>query len=45
MIKIKGGGRHLHKHFWAIDKHELGADESLIVDNYHLAALSDTCDY
>ncbi len=23
----------------------MGADETLIVDNYHLAALSDTCDY
>jgi uncharacterized protein (TIGR00266 family) len=45
MIKTKGEGDVFINTFGAIDKHELAAGESLIVDNYHLAALSDTCDY
>ena len=45
MIKTKGEGDVFINTFGAIDKHELVAGESLIVDNYHLAALSDTCDY
>jgi uncharacterized protein (TIGR00266 family) len=45
MIKTLGEGDVFINTFGAIDKHELGAGEKLIVDNYHLAALSDTCDY
>jgi uncharacterized protein (AIM24 family) len=45
MLKTMGEGDIFINTFGAIDKHELGADESLIVDNYHLAALSDTCSY
>ncbi len=45
MIKTKGEGDVFINTFGAIDKHKLAAGESLIVDNYHLAALSDTCDY
>ena len=45
MIKTIGEGDVFRNTFGAIDKHELEAGESLIVDNYHLAALSDTCDY
>jgi uncharacterized protein (TIGR00266 family) len=45
MLKTLGEGDIFINTFGAIDKHELNAGESLIVDNYHLAALSDTCDY
>jgi len=45
MIKTQGEGDIFINTFGAIDKHELGSGEMLIVDNYHLAALSDTCDY
>jgi len=45
MIKTLGDGDVFINTFGAIDKHELKAGESLIVDNYHLAALSDTCNY
>jgi len=45
MLKTEGEGDIFINTFGAIDKHELGTGESLIVDNYHLAALSDTCDY
>ena len=45
MLKTLGEGDIFINTFGAIDKHELKAGESLIVDNYHLAALSDTCDY
>jgi uncharacterized protein (TIGR00266 family) len=45
MLKTLGEGDIFINTFGAIDKHELGAGEKLIVDNYHLAALSDTCDY
>jgi len=45
MLKTLGEGDIFINTFGAIDKHELGAGESLIVDNYHLAALSDTCKY
>ena len=45
MIKTEGEGDVFINTFGAIDKHELLAGESLIVDNYHLAALSDSCDY
>ena len=45
MLKTMGEGDIFINTFGAIDKHELEAGESLIVDNYHLAALSDTCRY
>jgi uncharacterized protein (AIM24 family) len=45
MIKTGGEGDIFINTFGAIDKHELGAGERLVVDNYHLAALSDTCQY
>ena len=45
MLKTLGDGDIFINTFGAIDKHDLKAGESLIVDNYHLAALSDTCTY
>ena len=45
MLKTLGEGDIFINTFGAIDKHVLGVGESLIVDNYHLAALSDTCQY
>ncbi len=45
MLKTLGEGDIFINTFGAIDKHVLGVGESLIVDNYHLAALSDTCTY
>lgn len=45
MIKTLGDGDLFINTFGAIDKHELREGESLIVDNFHLAALSSTCQY
>lgn len=45
MIKTLGEGDIFINTFGAIDKHDLGQGEKLIVDNYHLAALSTTCQY
>ncbi len=45
MIKTSGRGDLFINTFGAIDKHELSAGESLIVDNFHLVAFSDTCSY
>jgi uncharacterized protein (TIGR00266 family) len=45
MMKAKGEGKLFINTFGAIDKHTLKAGESLIVDNFHLVAFSDTCDY
>lgn len=45
MIKTLGEGDVFINTFGAIDKHELKSGESLVVDNYHLAALSETCSY
>lgn len=45
MLKTLGEGDVFINTFGAIDKHELKVGESLVVDNYHLAALSDTCSY
>lgn len=45
MIKVTGQGGMFINTFGAIDKHELGSGESLVVDNFHLAAFSDTCEY
>ena len=45
MIKAAGDGTLFINTFGAIDKHTLGAGKSLIVDNFHLVAFSDSCDY
>ncbi|MCW4016011.1 MAG: TIGR00266 family protein [Candidatus Bathyarchaeota archaeon] len=45
MLKAKGEGNLFINTFGAIDKHTLAADQTLIVDNFHLVAFSDTCDY
>jgi uncharacterized protein (TIGR00266 family) len=45
MIKTSGEGELFINCFGAIDKHILNSGESLIVDNYHLLAFSDTCEY
>ncbi|RSN67045.1 TIGR00266 family protein [Candidatus Korarchaeum cryptofilum] len=45
MIKTSGRGNLFINTFGAIDRHELSAGESLIVDNFHLVAFSDTCSY
>lgn len=45
MIKVLGEGTLFINTFGAIDKHTLNPGETLIVDNFHLVAFSDTCDY
>lgn len=45
MIKVSGSGLLFINTFGAIDRHTLTAGESLIVDNHHLVAFSDTCQY
>jgi uncharacterized protein (TIGR00266 family) len=45
MIHATGQGTLFINTFGAIDKHTLAAGESIIVDNFHLAAFSDTCAY
>ena len=45
MIKVYGDGKLFINTFGAIDKHTLATGKSLIVDNFHLVAFSDTCDY
>lgn len=45
MIKVSGNGTLFINTFGAIDKHTLKSDETLIVDNFHLVAFSDSCDY
>lgn len=45
MIKTYGTGDLFINTYGAIDKHELGPGEELIVDNFHLVAFSDTCQY
>jgi len=45
MIKTLGEGDVFINTFGAIDKHELKSGETLVVDNFHLAALSTTCRY
>jgi uncharacterized protein (TIGR00266 family) len=45
MIKAKGDGTLFINTFGAIDKHTLKAGQTLIVDNFHLVAFSDTCNY
>jgi uncharacterized protein (TIGR00266 family) len=45
MIKVSGEGKLFINTFGAIDKHTLDASKSLIVDNFHLVAFSDSCSY
>ncbi|MEM4520059.1 MAG: TIGR00266 family protein [Sulfolobales archaeon] len=45
MIKASGEGELFINTFGALDKHVLKPGESLIVDNFHLVAFSDTCNY
>ena len=45
MIKVTGNGTLFINTFGAIDKHTLAPDQVLIVDNFHLVAFSDSCDY
>jgi len=45
MIKVDGEGKLFINTFGAIDRHELGGGQRLIVDNFHLVAFSDTCRY
>lgn len=45
MIKVTGDGILFINTFGAIDKHTLKMGETLIVDNFHLVAFSDSCGY
>ncbi|MFQ5758947.1 MAG: TIGR00266 family protein [Candidatus Bathyarchaeia archaeon] len=45
MIKVSGDGTLFINTFGAIDKHTLKPGQILIVDNFHLVAFTDTCDY
>ena len=45
MIKVSGKGQLFINTFGAIDKHTLKPGEKMIVDNFHLVAFSDTCQY
>ncbi len=45
MIKTSGSGDLFINTFGAIDEHQLGAGEQLVVDNFHLVGFSDTCEY
>jgi uncharacterized protein (AIM24 family) len=45
MIKVSGEGDLFINVFGDIDKHELGAGEELIADNFHLVAFSDSSGY
>lgn len=45
MLKATGNGNLFINTFGAIDKHTLAAGQTMIVDNFHLVAFSDTCNY
>ena len=45
MVKTSGSGDLFINTFGAIDEHKLGPGEQLVVDNFHLVAFSDTCEY
>ncbi len=45
MIKATGEGQLFINTFGAIDTHTLQAGQTLIVDNFHLVAFSDSCSY
>jgi uncharacterized protein (TIGR00266 family) len=45
MIRATGDGQLFINTFGAIDTHKLAAGQTLIVDNFHLVAFSETCSY
>ncbi|MGB9842413.1 MAG: TIGR00266 family protein [Candidatus Bathyarchaeales archaeon] len=45
MIRATGTGDLFINTFGAIDKHQLAAGQTLIVDNFHLVGFSDSCNY
>ena len=45
MIKVTGQGQLFINTFGALDRHSLELGEKLTVDNFHLVAFSDTCQY
>jgi uncharacterized protein (TIGR00266 family) len=45
MIKTTGTGDLFINSFGALDKHTLAPGEQMVVDNFHLVAFSDTCEY
>jgi len=45
MIKVTGNGNLFINTFGAIDKHTLKPGQTITVDNFHLVAFSDTCNY
>jgi uncharacterized protein (TIGR00266 family) len=45
MIKVTGNGSLFINTFGAIDKHTLKPGENITVDNFHLVAFTDTCQY
>jgi len=45
MIKVTGKGLLFINTFGAIDKHVLETGQKIVVDNFHLVAFSDTCQY
>ena len=45
MVKVSGRGDLFVNTFGAIDQHKLKPGEELVVDNFHLVAFSDECDY
>ena len=45
MLRVTGNGTMFINTFGAIDKHTLAPNETLIVDNFHLVAFSDSCSY
>ncbi len=45
MLRVTGNGTLFMNTFGAIDKHTLKPGQTLIVDNFHLVAFSDTCNY
>lgn len=45
MLRATGSGSLFINTFGAIDNHTLSSRETLIVDNFHLVAFSDTCTY
>lgn len=45
MIRVSGEGMLFINTFGAIDHHVLGPGEKLVVDNFHLVAFSDGCQY
>jgi len=45
MIKVTGNGMLFINTFGAVDKHTLRSGQTIIVDNFHLVAFSDTCKY